>query len=401
MNNDMICQYCSKEFSNKATLLRHQTTVKSCLELQGKNDTHIECSNCKKQLAITSYKQHKIKCDINIQEKEEKTRYASLQTTYKSLEKQNKKLKLDMAEYKSLLDKSKEETSGYKSLLDKSNAETVHYKSLFEALKIELAEVKSCNILLEKQNEKLHSSSTSVTMRLVEKASTVNHTNHTNNNTVVIQTNQLTNDVLRQCASTFTMMNAYNIKGITKHLTSSLEEHITCTDPSRNIFKYTNEKDEEIVDQNLEILIPQYLTAVKDRNDFLYKEVFEYFKTNNVALSVQTDYRVFYNALNSIIEKTGQQSKYTEKCKQQMVRECKRQFLEKNKNKEKMITKALTVEEVMMNVIETGGSVHDFVDRFFPEYDVDDEETDDEFRYRREMEDLFRVKKREWRAMNV
>ena len=138
---------------------------------------------------------------------------------------------------------------------------------------------------------------------------------------------------------------------------------------------------------------------MKDRNDFLYKEVFDYFKANNVALSVQTDYRVFYNALNNIIEKTGQQSKYTEKCKQQMVRECKRQFLEKNKNKEKMITKALTVEEVMMNVIETGGSVHDFVDRFFLDYDVDDE-TDEEFRYRREMEDLFRVKKREWRVKN-
>jgi hypothetical protein len=189
------------------------------------------------------------------------------------------------------------------------------------------------------------------------------------------------------------MINAYNIKGITKHLTSSLDEHITCTDPSRNIFKYTNEKDEEIVDQNLEILIPQYLTAVKDRNDFLYKEVFEYFKANNVALSVQTDYRVFYNALNSIIEKTGQQSKYTEKCKQQIVRECKRQFLEKNKNKEKTITRELTVEEVMMNVIETGGSVHDFVDRFFREYNMDDE-TDEQFTYRREMEDLFRAKKR-------
>ena len=384
MNNSNICQYCEKEFSNKGTLLRHQTTTKSCLELQGKNDVYVECSNCKKKLVITSYDKHKIKCDINTQEKEEKNLYVSLQKTHKLVEKQNKKLKLDMVEYKQSLDKSK--------------AETAEYKEKYEALKIELAEVKSCNVLLEKQNEKLHSSSTSVTMRLVDKANTVNNTNNTNN-TVVINTNQLTNDVLRQCASTFTMMNAYNIKGITKHLTSSLEEHITCTDPSRNIFKYTNEKDEEIVDQNLEILIPQYLTAVKDRNDFLYKEVFDYFKANNVALSVQTDYRVFYNALNSIIEKTGQQSKYTEKCKQQMVRECKRQFLEKNKNKEKMITKALTVEEVMMNVIETGGSVHDFVDRFFLDYDVDDE-TDEEFRYRREMEDLFRVKKREWRVKN-
>jgi hypothetical protein len=226
-------------------------------------------------------------------------------------------------------------------------------------------------------------------MKLAEKTNTVN------NNTVVINTIQLTNDVLRQCATTFTIDNAYNINGITRHLTNSLEDHITCTDPSRNIFKYTNEKDEEIVDQNLEILIPQYLTAVKDRNNFLYKEVFEYFKKNNVSPDVQTDYRVFYNALNSIIEETGQQNKYTEKCKQQMVRECKRRFLEKNKNKEKMIAKKLSAEEVMMNVIETGGTVHDFVDRFFRDYSLDDEETDEQFKYRREMEDLFRQKKRD------
>ena len=115
-------------------------------------------------------------------------------------------------------------------------------------------------------------------------------------------------------------------------------------------------------------------------------------------MSVQTDYRVFYNALNSIIEKTGQQSKYTEKCKQKMVRECKQRFLEKNKNKDKSITKVLTVEEVMMIVIEAGGSVHDFVDRYF-RYHID-EETDEQFQYRREMEDIFRQKKRNWKKAN-
>ena len=94
MNNSNICQYCEKEFSNKGTLLRHQTTTKSCLELQGKNDVYVECSNCKKKLVITSYDKHKIKCDINTQEKEEKNLYVSLQKTHKLLEKQNKKLKI-------------------------------------------------------------------------------------------------------------------------------------------------------------------------------------------------------------------------------------------------------------------------------------------------------------------
>jgi hypothetical protein len=249
---------------------------------------------------------------------------------------------------------------------------------------------------LEKQIEKFHLSSTSITMKLAEKNNTVNNVN---NKTVVINNNPpLTNEVLRQYANTFTIDNAYNINGITKHLTSSLENHILCTDPSRNIFKYTNEKDEEIIDKDLEILLPHYLTSIKDRNNFLYKEVFDYFKNNNVPISVQTDYKIFYEALNNIINKNGHQSKYSEKCKQHMVRECKRRFLDKNKNKDKEITKKLTVEEVMKNVIETGGTVNDFIKILFPTFlNEEVEETDDEIKYRRDMEDMFIKKKREWR----
>lgn len=384
------CVYCSKDFCNKVTLIRHQKTTKRCLQLQGKNEETIECTNCKKTLTVEYYKQHILKCNIlfeksNLDKKDELEKTQKYQKKILDL---NEKLKTELSDSKKKLSETKETN-------DQIKVEMTKLKAHLTIMEKENEKLQSIIAVLREQNEKLHSSSTSVTMRLAEKVGTVN--NHTNHNTVVIHTNQLTNDVLRQCANTFTIDNAYNINGIAKHLTSSLEDHITCTDPSRNIFKYTNEKDEEIVDQNLEILLPQYLTAVKDRNDFLYKEVFEYFKNNNVALNVQTDYRVFYNALNSIIEKKGQQSKYTEKCKQHMVRECKRQFLEKNKKKEKTITKELTTEEIIMNVIETGGSVHDFIDRFFPDYNIDDDETDEQFTYRREMEDLFRKKKREWR----
>jgi len=354
---DNICNFCSKKFTTKTNLTKHQTTTKNCLLIQGKIETDVECPTCKKKLVSQYFKQHKLKCDLEYQEYLQKNEIIE---RYKVLEQKNKEIEKEI-----------------------------------DKLKIELAEARATINLLDRQNERLHSSSTNITLKLVEKANTVNNTNHTN--TVVINTNQLTNDVLRQCANTFHIDHAHSINGIAKHLTSSLEEHIICTDPSRNIFKYTNEKDEEIIDQNLEILLPQYLTAVKDRNDFLYKEVFEYFKKNNVSLNVQTDYRIFYNALNSIIEKNGQQNKYTEKCKQQMVRECKRRFLDKNKNKDKNIARKLTVDEVMLNIIETGGSLNDFVNRLFPDYADNEEETDEQFTYRRDMEDLFRNKKREWK----
>ncbi len=386
-----ICNFCSKEFSSKVNLLQHQRTVKSCLKLQGKEEkeANIECENCKKILAFRSYKKHKIKCDILFEEKKKKEEL--------------KKNKLNTKEKKTLV----KENSDLLIIIDKQKSEIKErdisiekYKSDIIYLEKENDKLKYANELLEKQNVKLQTISTSITMKLAEKVNTVNTVNN-NNKTVVINTSQLTNEVLRQCATTFTIDNAYNIDGITKHLTSSLEDHIVCTDPSRNVFKYTNEKDEEIVDRDLDILLPQYLIAIKDRNNFLYKEVYDYFKKNNVSLNEQTDYAVFYQALNNIIEQKGQQNKYTEKCKQHMVRECKRRFLEKNKNKDKTLTKKLTTEEVMMNIIETGGTVNDFIKVMFPSYlDDDIDETEEECKHRREMEDMFIKKKREWRELH-
>jgi chaperonin cofactor prefoldin len=389
------CVFCSKTFSSKVHLTRHQTTTKSCLKLQGKEEVNIECVNCKKVLAVDSYRLHKIKCDQELENINKNKMYDILQEKYTLLEKQNKKLKTDMAELKKYVDTLKADLLKNNSELLESKNSQLSTEKENEKLHTSIAFLEKQIEMLERQNDKLHTSSTSITMKLAEKVNTVNNTN-TTNNTVVINANQLTNEVLRQCAATFSMDNAHNIGGITRHLTTSLENHVTCTDPSRNIFKYTNENDEEITDHNLEILLPQYLTAVKDRNNFFYKEMLEYFDQNKISFDIQTDYQSFYTALNSIIEKNGDQNKYTEKCKQKIVKECKRRFLEKNKNKETILTRELTIEDVMMNVIETGGSVHDFVDRYF-RYNMDDEETDEQFIYRREMEDLFRKKKREWR----
>lgn len=377
---DNICSFCSKEFSCKASLTNHQRTVKNCLILQGKQEETVECENCKKVLAVRSYRQHKLKCDLMVKKVSE-----IIKKDDPSIEKEKEIRKL-----RQLIDEQKSEIKDLSFLVDKYKSDIIYLEKDNEKLKY-------AKELLEKQVDNLQYMSTSVTMKLAEKVNTVNTVNN-NNKTVVINTTQITNEVLRQCANTFTIDNAYNIDGITKHLTSSLEDHIVCTDPSRNVFKYTNEKDEEIVDRDLDILLPQYLTAIKDRNNFLYKEVYDYFKKNNVSFNEQTDYVVFYQALNNIIEQKGQQSKYTEKCKQHMVRECKRRFLEKNKNKDKTLTKKLTTEEVMMNIIETGGSVNDFIKIMFPAFlDDDIEETDEECKHRREMEDMFIKKKREWR----
>jgi hypothetical protein len=63
---NIICKFCSKEFSSKVNLLQHQRTVKNCLKLQGKEDTDIECHICKKLFSIKYYNQtHKLKCTMS------------------------------------------------------------------------------------------------------------------------------------------------------------------------------------------------------------------------------------------------------------------------------------------------------------------------------------------------
>ncbi len=123
-----ICNFCTKEFSSKVNLILHQKTVKTCLKLQGKEekDANIQCENCKKVLAVRSYKQHKLKCDLS-QQKED-------------LIKHNKDLLF---------------------LVDK-------YKSDIIYLEKENEKLKYAKELLEKQVENLHSMSTSVTMKLAE-----------------------------------------------------------------------------------------------------------------------------------------------------------------------------------------------------------------------------------------
>ena len=359
-------------------MLSHQRSAKYCLEIQGKNIEDFKCKYCEKNFtSLYNLNEHYNSCKIKTQKLTEEKTQIEYDSKIKSLEQRHQK-EIDILNIM-IVEKEKD------------------YQKEIDILNITIYEK-------EKTIEKLEKKMETYEKRLFDMASRPTTNNNTNNNnkTVVYNNNNipLTNDVLRQSAKTFSIDYARNINGITRHLTESLEDHITCTDSSRNVFKYTNDKDEEIVDTDLENLLPQYLTALKDENNFLYKEVFDYFKANNVSLSQQTDYNIFYNALNAIIESKGEQNKYSEKMKKYIVRQCKKQFLEKNKKKEKEIAKELTGEEIMMNVIKSGGTLYDFIDRLFDIEDIDNE-TDEQFEYRRKMEDLFKQKKREWRYQNL
>jgi len=151
-----ICEFCSKEFSCKASLTNHQRTVKSCLILQGKQEETVECENCKKILAVRSYRQHKLKCDIMVKKVSE------------IIKKDDPSIEKEIKELRQLIDEQKSEIKERDLYIDK-------YKSDIIYLEKENEKLKSLNELLEKQNEKLEkqvenlqSMSTSVTMKLAE-----------------------------------------------------------------------------------------------------------------------------------------------------------------------------------------------------------------------------------------
>jgi hypothetical protein len=342
-----VCDFCEKCFTTKYRLQEHLN--KTCKEKSLKNQ---EKEQMKHEEELKKIKNEHKKKEKDL--RDEKDKYYG------------EKITLLNKQYQDKLEEKEKTHQDKIKLLDKQIAELNKRLEKFE------------NVVID------HSKRTGTT-------------NNTSNIIVNNHTMPLTNEVLRQCANTFTMDNAYTLNGITKHLTASLEDHITCTDSSRNVFRYTNDKDEEIVDQNLENLLPQYLTAVKDRNNFFYKEVLDYFEKNHATMDIKMEHSILHNALNNIIQRKD--SEYAEKCKKKMVRECRRQFLDKNKNKDKEIAKEMTIDEIMIEIIETGGSVGEFVKRCF-EYDIDDE-TDEEFTHRRKMEDLFLEKKREWKAKHV
>ena len=66
----MECEFCKNTYSCKSSLNYHQKNSRSCLKLQGKNNSGIQCIYCNKNISTRKYlKNHllicKVKCDID------------------------------------------------------------------------------------------------------------------------------------------------------------------------------------------------------------------------------------------------------------------------------------------------------------------------------------------------
>jgi hypothetical protein len=140
-NSSLLCEFCDKNFTSKASLSKHQKTTKYCLQKQGIKNEEYKCVYCSKILAT----QLRLNTHINICKLKDKksNKYICL---YEEKEE-------EMKRYISLSqenEKEKEkELNNYKILLSESKMESLMKDKLIEELKKMIQDLKGG---LEKSN---------------------------------------------------------------------------------------------------------------------------------------------------------------------------------------------------------------------------------------------------------
>ncbi len=222
--NTFKCNYCNTMLGNKSSLKLHQNTAKYCLKIQLDNNEKKEFFNCDYCLKKLSTKQnlqiHLKSCKVikkdNVNHLEQKIQ----------LEKQLEQQKI---QYEKQLEQQKIQYE------DKLEQQKIQYEDKLEQL--------------EKQLEKFQDTIERLALRAIDKPTTTTTTNNLNITTAIdfndtTKIKELLND-------------DYNInyiidgqKGIAKFVVDKLLKDedgkllYICTDPSRQIFKYKDNKGE-------------------------------------------------------------------------------------------------------------------------------------------------------------
>lgn len=199
----MECEFCQKIFSTKGTLKTHQKTAKYCIKLQEKKGNNIEkffCQYCNKELSQRQVIFHEQKCEKFI-----------------LIEKDNiiEKLKLEIKKRDDIIEKLNLELKD----------EFKHTITRFENLAI----------------------------KGIEKS-----TKTVNNNLNFLQ--PLTDEYLRAGIDQLTKEHIMEGEdGIVRHFIETVnEKYITCTDPSRAVFKIKEEDGKIVKDIRAEKTLSRY-----------------------------------------------------------------------------------------------------------------------------------------------
>ena len=257
----MECQFCKKILSNLYSLKTHQKTVKSCLEIQGKldDDIFINCKYCTKKF-ITKHNLdlHYKTCKAKIKKEKEKKEEEKLKNEeyIKQIEKLKKEhIEENIKEIKKLKEEhieenikqieklKKEHRKEIKNLKEENKLKNLEYRTEVDKLKEELSNVKGQLKVLESNKECLFD---------IAKQPKVTTNTNTNNKILSIQTHldfNNTEQLKRLIEEKYDKKYLFQgQKGVAQFAVDYILKDDTgqlkyiCTDPSRQIFKY---KDSE------------------------------------------------------------------------------------------------------------------------------------------------------------
>jgi hypothetical protein len=236
-NNQFQCQYCSKKFSTKFNLSQHEKTSKSCYMTRS-DDTRVEltlfdCSYCQKSFSKKKYlDKHFIGCSVLNEKKQIEDKLQKLEYEYKD---DKQKLTLQVKEFQ-------DEIKSLNKQLDNGRLEN-------NTLATKLKEVEKQLIKQENLNKHLQD-------RLLEKATTkTNNTTNTTNNNIDLKlfiSEEVVNQKIQSKFNKTHLVHGYN--GIANFIKSEIVTNeegkllYTCSDPSRQIFNYIDEKGNEVKD---------------------------------------------------------------------------------------------------------------------------------------------------------
>jgi hypothetical protein len=254
-DNEIKCQYCNKIFSKQSNLIYHQKTTKSCLLIQEVQDNSLVCIGCNKKFTTNAnFDRHTSIC-IELKNKEKEELIEKLLQEKKILQDEKKILQDEIKEQANLIFSYKVNASVSTSKLE-----------MFEKL---------CH----EQKEKLDI----LHERLVIQASKT--TNINNNNNIDLKFFLVKEDVDREINEKFTykhiMKGISGVAGFLKDniVTKNNTLMYKCIDPSRQIFKYTDNDGNEIKDIKASKLIElsrpgliekTYKLQSKSYNEYIY-----------------------------------------------------------------------------------------------------------------------------------
>jgi hypothetical protein len=247
MDSEITCEFCGKTFSSKSNLYTHLTKAKYCISKRNITNpipaVTFKCIHCEKFFTTKQFSEiHKTKCNKKIIKE---------QSVLEKLEEQKIFFESKLQEQKTLFEiKLQEKDFTITSLKEKNVCIQEQLKIIFES---KLQEKDSTITAFKEQISYLQEQLASVALIGASKSSSITTNNNSNNTTNITQIltpfNLDDDDLMAIVKHKFdekTFLNAQ--KGVAKlcyeYIIKSEEGkmRLVCTDPSRERFRYMDEK---------------------------------------------------------------------------------------------------------------------------------------------------------------